>query len=1308
MGKKFEQVETANDVDVDFIGMDDNLEELFGQVSNGHGKKDHLETPLVVEPVPIEEEEVPALHEAEDKKPHVTESLGIDQDEHFEVFMKRLAFGDMNYIQHNLTSQMAREVQVRGMKNMSRTANLSGYDTRQFVHAKSLRDQPIDLHVDEKIFENMQVAPDSIRTVCGLVGHTDADCNRAFIFAQLPLTIFFLPGTRDIKLVPGLQYSFIGSMHPTTGGKISTNEDPLHKVYEKNFPPMYRVMYINKKSLRWSSLPANTDMVLSLFNYIRDMLLMKDYIKDAKRSMPKKGRGGKGHNWATVADENSNDGLPFIDDITGGGGLASEAATDIGVDITGESYDNNDMADDDADEGDGLVLKDPVDGEKARNAREVTILFNCDLVISSVIATRDIGYGNGDEDEIWWTRDDIVDIVKENTTVENTIDSTTNKFKDSFDQARVFRQMKGAADYEKTAVALASSPFDHTTGVGRIVSMVLCHDLLAPLYPYYSKKQLIRLPIEHIACISALLRTSPASLCFYSLVAKYTQDSKGRMLSNLKELCEEDYHEICKLYPRTTDWSIEKTAVEIYRMLKDKCVENGDKFVPMWHIFVEMSDITKDHFKNAIRYLMECHAICCIANPDVPDKETVGAITKAYPAGKCRDIPDDLVYLTVTRATEVTIVNGIKKMFANYLASPPILASDQAPNEVLRSVKWIPSDDPPMPPYEKCSEQTLLFETIARPRRSPIISLNGWAGSGKTAALRFIVGLLAPNSFLVLTAQATNAAGCRDRVYYNSLTIHMLLIAHCNLCPCSPYFDRFLYSKTQIGPGLPKFNSRAEREKYLIETEQDLLQQQKYCMEALGIRYKRGVKNCFLSSIETIVIDEISLVSDDIFSALMYAMSNCGKLKQIIVCGDHRQKPQISFGCLLDDIRLGFPDSTINFTHCHRASTGLLFKNAEAIHNGEYNQVVFDRQNYFLVPLDSDISSRLSNDEMKDRYREVMRTNDITAKKDNMIITRTNLRRKVISDVIREETYGDSRYYYRGQKIFLRVSDTDVGFVSKQILVISHIEDVQISGGVRKGTIKRNDAVKLSGEVMDRFDSTKDAPRDYRSTLRRIVAVPLGKSMDDVTKHVKIPHFGKFSNLIHDASCLTSYFVQGLETNHVIIDQAAFWEKADNRRVMFTCVTRASDTVTFLSTPEILEKWCNNRYEDRKSIMWYYFVNIAKDCEDHMRADHTKRRRELLRLIKKSGSMNGMTETSFELCKDPLGKDLHIPPSKKAKLVAAQEGGKYDADAILAKQRDLDAKILRKMARDRIKMRNKRKRAAEGKELRDEKNRKLD
>ena len=122
-----------------------------------------------------------------------------------------------------------------------------------------------------------------------------------------------------------------------------------------------------------------------------------------------------------------------------------------------------------------------------------------------------------------------------------------------------------------------TQPFNHTTGAGRLISMVFCHEDLKILYPYYSKKQLLRLPVENIRNFAATFRTSLETLCFYPIFSSLIVDQKRRMYCNIRELPEEDYLQILKNRNEEPN-RIHKMAVDIYTRLKNSCANDGDKF----------------------------------------------------------------------------------------------------------------------------------------------------------------------------------------------------------------------------------------------------------------------------------------------------------------------------------------------------------------------------------------------------------------------------------------------------------------------------------------------------------------------------------------------------------------------------------------------------------------------------------------------------------------------------------------------------------------------------------------------------------
>ena len=1140
--------------------------------------------------------------------------------------MDRFIYGDMIFIQHSLVSQLSKEVDKRRLKNLSskKTTRIPqpgepnprpSPDTRSFSFNTPLREQDHRLYDGETLHEKYQI---DLETYCVLRDRyedaLDLPWGRAFVFRNEPNTIYLLPGSNDIKLIPGLVYSFISSDVVTKGGTAMSAEYPLPNVFVPyDVRAEIEVRYILKKSLQWTVLPLTPSIVVSLFSYFSYILTPK-----------KRSKGEKKNNFSSL-------------DIEMG-----EADTQSNV-------------------------QEPQDDEWSLRSHVNLVLTSMDGFILS-----------GPDEALLntpYTLDELVSLVLQRSQKNQpyhhakTISSRAHK--------SMMNHSGIGADTSSGGEGY-TQPFNHTTGTGRLISMVFCHEDLKILYPYYSKKQLLRLPVENIRNFAATFRTSLESLCFYPIFSSLIVDQKRRMYCNIRELPEEDYLQI--LNSRNEEPNIiHKMAVDIYTRLKNSCAKDGDKFTTFSKISLQYPDTKEavEQIHAALDYLVENGAVGRIDNPEIymtPEEgENSGSSTKkrAYNATTLKGLPNQLIYLGVTYVSELAIVNSFRRMFSNYRNNPPLLRSDVNEDEIVESVKLAGSTMPPLPSHPPCSEQVKVVEAIKRQPSSPIVVLGGWGGSGKTAALRFIVEELPPNSFLVLTAQAANAAGCQERVHFNSQTIHLLLTAHHGLCPKSPYFDSSRYDKTKVNVGLPKFHSEVEK----VQFKQNLdhpsdWTQLKYCMESRGIRHEKG--KCFISSIETIIIDEISLLSDEVFAALLHVLTTCGNLKQIIICGDHRQKPQISFGCLIDDLRKGFPLSIIEFSHCHRFETGILFKNAEAVYNREYGKIKYNDQNFKLINV-ADNTCFWKKEDLIPLYDRIFTNADIRATEDNMIITRTNERKNLLSSILRKRSYGNDKEFFKGQKIYLDVTNTDAKYVPKQILKIVRVEDVQMPARTKKGDLKRSTAITLVNNkklpIIATHDNTMTKPSNYRQTFRRIIATPISKDEEDYRFHVYIPHFAGYY-MVKDASCLTSHFVQGFEVKKIYIDQTEFWEVADHYRVMFTNVTRGREEVIIISSHDIMKKCCENLYPPRKSIMWHFLLEIERTHTKFLRKYHAKGRRALEKKIRESPPDVVTRVNPFFLEKNPRDYDLNVNPSTKVNHLARKEGDKYDADAIVRREKE--------------------------------------
>jgi hypothetical protein len=607
--------------------------------------------------------------------------------------------------------------------------------------------------------------------------------------------------------------------------------------------------------------------------------------------------------------------------------------------------------------------------------------------------------------------------------------------------------------------------------------------------------------------------------------------------------------------------------------------------------------------------------------------------------------------LSHIRDVEEILVEGLKIMFERYRKEPPVLRGPRNEPSVfdLYPAKYSKTMDPPTPKHTKCSEQLRAEGVFRTYPTTPLYIIDGWGGSGKTACLYHITQKLPPNSFLVLTAQAANAAGCQNLVHFNAQTIHMILMMHQIVCPKSPYFEPSSFAKCRVRK-LPTCETLPERRRFWAKLTPKQKHEFKNPMEVRGIRCQDTDKTCFLLPIQTLIIDEISLVDDELFAIIVYILATCGSLKQLIVCGDHRQKPQIGWGCLFDDLIKGFPDSIIQFQHCHRFESGTLFTNARAIHENRFDDVKFDGQLFQMIDTDP-IVMKHGRDVVREKYRTIFTTHNIKAEPDNIIVTRSNDRKMIISDAIRDLTFGDSRNFHLGQKIYLSKTDNRVGFIHKLILIILEINDVEIPARTTKSSMKLEAAVNARGEILRKCRHTGE-PIPRGNCIRKIIACPLGCERD-MSKRVHIPFFGKHKGLVVDASVVNYHFVQGSEFKNVIVDHTTFFGIADNKRVLFTIATRPTASIKFISKPEVMKKWCENNCPVRLSILHAALQKIA--------IEHN--------IFLFEWRYPGRTKNGITI--DPqFVAFLNCPRIDVAEDEALKEGDKFDATAMVKRSDD--------------------------------------
>jgi hypothetical protein len=813
----------------------------------------------------------------------------------------------------------------------------------------------------------------------------------------------------------------------------------------------------------------------------------------------------------------------------------------------------------------------------------------------------------------------------------------------------------------------ATEVLGHATWFGRLVTMVLCHAELEFLYAYYSKKQILKLPISNMLTLAKMCQTKPSGMCFYAEYAKHLT-VEGKLVSNMKELSEETHDQICKKLKIECS-QLERDAISLYKKIKTLYVTSGHQCLPLHTLKVYSGISTDERFYEGMCYLVENGTVVCTNNP-----KSLNSPGYACPASADETIPNVIVYLTIAYAAERMIVQGMNKVFEGYREEPPKNKKDVSPSMILRPRGWTEEDRRGQKPKEKsCSEQIQTRSAGRDKEASPVLMIVGPGGSGKTSVLWHLNDNIVQGKVAV-TPQCATAAGLNRRGITAS-TVHSLLSMHSKLCPKSPYYNERSYWKCKLHKGAPKFRDAEHKKTFFAQHTPKEKLELKYCMEALGVRFRPQAHKgrCFLYEVMTLIAEEISLMDTCIFAALMGVLLECGNVCRVIMCGDHNQLPQITFGRLAKDFVEGFSSAVLEFNHSHRFSeSGLIYCNAKRIQEKKFDQVDFSYPEHFrLIPAHIRTDDRKDERKLYAFLRKTFVENNIRVKKDNMILTRTNYIKDIASRVLRMLTFGNM-HFNKGQKVF--VMGNCGRLISKQIYVIAGVEYVELEEGHRANILSRDDACIIGGKVLGIRDSTEPwtrMPRTDRDVICRLLVYPTSCSSepkpDDL---VRMPAFGSFLSDIRDASVITSNSAQGLEANECVTIKLYFWNEGDTTEELFVCSTRGRKSMTLISTESIIKQSTENPQPMRLSVMSHYLKEICADHVWYLKEKHQKNR-EKYQAKRQGKSMRGDTDDSFFAKENPTDNELMIRPCAKAeKLKKIEVAARlYDAEAMMEDMR---------------------------------------
>lgn len=1200
-----------------------------------------------------------------------------------------LVYESMLNIGNTFTSQLTQEFRNEGSHDTQKpctTLSENQYESpTAFLIDKTIAkhtycfDKPIDCQnleysMNFEHITNTSVDPLGIRKIAAYNQAFENDFSRAYIFTHDPDTIYMLPGHPTFKLVPGLDYEFLSSKKVTKGGMDANRRCTLP--YDNNIANTIPVRFIVKKSLRWKPKKLTTTATLEIFRYLKDLCLLKK----VEALVDKKDFSGH----MLTSDDFEQYSRKVIATL-GIGEVHILSKILIVEEVLQE-----------------CLLEETNSGHESVWSREriLGLFDNGSLPATSVYTTRRHGQARG-----------------------------LGSYGEQDEELLSVGLRKGATVgfyNPKKKVSDSGFPFDHTTGTGVLFHKVFSHDHLKSLYPYYSKSELLRIPFSGMCALSEIINSSPATLCFFYSYADYLRDSKRIKTAHLKELTLGQLKSLYLKQKKPDD--VAMRAVMIYQRIKREVGLGGHKYVEQKELYAQTSIGQEQKFTEALSFLLDQKAIISYKKPDPIDLEQIENDCKlfaekykenvhlkgvnvneieyplsdfeklvkkytsqTYQSQTKASVDTKLITLPHIHHVEQTIAASLEKIFENYRKNPvkPFCKKTAQLNgtPLLRPVRWSSADVINPPTHQECSEQLRLRRNTVETKEiptSPLCIIQGKGGAGKTEGLYKLVEQMKPNSFLVLTAQGANAAGCSEKVYKHSHTIHSILRSHLEICPRSPWFSRkAVRGMKKYSHPIEKMPTGEERTRAFMQLSAQEKLDLRNPMECKGIRFCARKKNhltekyfdvCFLSQIKHIIIDEISLVDDELMAALLKAVTTCGNPTSLYVCGDFRQKRQIGCGCLHNDLRFAFPWCITPFSHCHRFANGKLSTNADYIYEGKPEKIDYDPKCFALIDLSTcDYYSLRKTEEKKTFLGQLFNHYNIGLSPFSIVLTRSNENRYLISNILRQQAYGDTRSFNINQKIYSEINDP-IGLVRKQILVIIAIQYVPLGSlKGKKSKATREQLAAIRETPLLHVSSTKEKPNvDHKTTFRRLVAVPLSvykrgpNEYNKPGKQILIPYFGSHMDIIYDASVVTFHYMQGSETDEVCIFYDKYWEISDSREEMFTNCTRGAKKIIVVSTEDTMAKCIRNQHPPRRSVATEYLKQILLRHLVWLYKRHTQRRHKL----EAAGFLPGdyfyeEFANKFQLVSFPPPADLFSPPFPEILELEKQEGDKFDAHAMV-------------------------------------------
>lgn len=692
-----------------------------------------------------------------------------------------------------------------------------------------------------------------------------------------------------------------------------------------------------------------------------------------------------------------------------------------------------------------------------------------------------------------------------------------------------------------------------------IIKMIFLHSKLVSMYAFYPLNTLLHLEIDSIHALSEYFRKdsvqyNPADLCFWYTTRQFCA-SKKETHWFLPQLTQKQYTKLCKIRnfqqkPQT------EMAIEIYDLLRSQCNSYGHKYVRRRDLYVLAGMPCVKTFNCAIDdLLIYVYKACCVEkNPDAKEAPATNTLAKG--------VPDDLVYLREIYVAEEMIVESLQKVCENHQQ----MGICYKPESEWKKYLFLPS-------YPMCSEQLRMLEWCMR---LWIVNISGPGGSGKTDSLCRYLARVPEQNLLFVTHQANNAATARERVTKKAYTAHKLLHTHCRVCDKTPCTEAN-FRRRRNGRRNDAYSTHSAKQSEQCE---EATNESGELKRVIGIWFNK----CIFEEVRVLVIDEISLFYDHLFAGLVYALVHCGKLCQIIICGDFSQQTQIQPGQLQKDLAKAFAEYTLAFEHCHRhekGSASILWNNAKAIRDMRPDDVYHDGETSLRIPFPKGLQFR--DQDMLNFLRTTFKTYGIDDDEHSIVVARTRKLRDQANKIIQELCHNsDSPGLVVGQKIMYLSTNYDLGLTAKEILVLERIEDCQLPRNSSVRTLKCKQYKLLSVLRNDARDTYRH--RKPRNMARRLVCRVAGKDANAENMRI-IPYNDLHRSLIRKASAITERGIQGSEMRIVCVLKPFFWIIADVNPACYVASSRPKSQILWVCDESTMRQWILNPNPVRRSVM---------------------------------------------------------------------------------------------------------------------------